>query len=94
MQYGGEFNEEERLRRLQLIARIVHVNLAIQIAYDKGQVGEDFFGDAKAQIKEMFRSEHAKRAAKKYLERQNPNLMHSEIFSHVLEPEEAGNGPA
>jgi hypothetical protein len=94
MQYGGEFNEEERLRRLQLIARIVQANLAIQIAYDKGQISEEFFGDAKEQIKEMFRSEHAKRAAKKYLERQHPNLMHSEIFSYVLEPEEASNGPA
>ena len=94
MQGGSELTREERVRRLHLIARIVQANLAIQIAYDKGQIGKEFFGDAKEQIKEMFGSEHARRAAKKYLERQHPNLMHSEIFAYILKQEEVRDGAA
>jgi hypothetical protein len=94
MQNGDELNRNERVRRLQLISRIVQANLAIQIAYDKGQIGKEFFGDAKEQIKEMFGSEHAGLAAKKYLERQHPNLMHSEIFSSILKQEEIPDGSA
>lgn len=71
------------------------IYLAIQIRGSTNQASAQMFQSATAeQIKEMFHSEYAKRAAKKYLERQNPNLMNSEIFSYLFEPEEANNGPA
>lgn len=88
MHSGGKLNREDRVRRLQLISRIVQANLPIQIAYDKGQIGTAFFDDAKQRVKEMFPTEYARLVAKRHLERQHPNLMHSEIFAYILEQKE------
>ena len=85
MHSGSEFTREEKVRVLFLIGRVVQAYLAIQIGYDKGQIDEKFYGDAKRQVNEMLGSEHARPLVKKQLERNNPNLMNSEIFANLLE---------
>jgi hypothetical protein len=85
MHSGSEFTREEKARVQFLIGRVVQAYLAIQLGYDKGQIDEKFYGDAKEQVNQMLGSEHAKPIVKKQLERAHPNLMSSEMFALLLE---------
>ena len=60
--------------------------LAIQIGYDNGQISKEFFLDAKAQTAELLAGK-ARPLARRYLERNHPNLKNSQIFSDIMEPE-------
>jgi len=84
MHSGSELIERETIRLIFLISRVTQAFLAIQIGYNKGQISEEFLSDAKEQIHEMLGSEHARHWAKKYLNRQHPNLQNSEIFASLL----------
>ena len=84
MHHGDETSDEEKVRMLFMVSRVVQAFLAIQIGYDKGQIDKDFYLDAKEQINEMLGSQHARIIAKRYLERQHTNQMDLEMFSSIL----------
>lgn len=84
MHAGEAMSAAETARALFIISRVVQAFLAIQIGHEKGQIDKEFFGDAKAQIKEMLGTDNARPLASKYLARQHPNLMRYEIFESLL----------
>lgn len=94
MHRGEEKSDEETVRMLFMVSRVAQAFLAIQIGYDKRQIGKDFYLDAKEQINEMLGSPHARIIAKRYLERQHANQIHLEIFSNILRQNEDGDNAA
>ena len=85
--YSGEkLTTPEHVRASFILSRVMQAMLAIQIGYDNGQISKEFFLDAKAQTAELFGGK-ARPLARRYLERNHPNLKNSQIFSDIVEPE-------
>ena len=85
--YGDEkLTTPEYARASFILSRVMQAMLAIQIGYDNGQISKEFFLDAKAQTAELLAGK-ARPLARRYLERNHPNLKNSQIFSDIMEPE-------
>lgn len=82
---GSPLEPKEKIRSIFIISQVSHTYLAIQIAYDKGQLDQAFYDDAKEQIRDMLGSRLGSVRVEKYLRRIHPNLSKLEIFSPVLE---------
>ena len=81
---GVQLSDEEYARVQFVIARIAQSFLAVEIGYENGQIGEDFYKDSNHQINTMLSGAHTSRVAYRYLRRDFPNMLERPIFSEVV----------
>ena len=82
---GEKLSDEEYARVQFVIARIAQSFLAVEIGHENGQIGDDFYEDAKRQINTLLYGEHVSVVAYRYLQRDYPRMIKREMFTEVVE---------